>query len=317
MTHQVLISGAGQLGSRYLQGLARCAQPLQIHVHDPDPASLARARERWDEVAMRATAHEVHLHGTLDTLPAAIDVAIVATTARWRADVVGGISRQATVGAWILEKVLAQNDAGLDGIARHVGATRAWVNTPRRMLDWHQQIAAQLMPGRPMRLRVDGGAWGLACNSIHFLDMFAWWTGETLVSLDTGALARGWVESKRPGNWEVMGTLEAIFSGGSRATLHAADGEVAYRFELDDGRHRWAIDEAAGTASRSDGLNLPGRLPFQSEVSGALIDSILESNNCALPTLEQSLGIHRPYIDALLRHWRANVDAKASAVPIT
>ncbi|WP_457281217.1 hypothetical protein [Polaromonas sp. P5_D5] len=317
MTHSVLISGAGQLGSRYLQGLVNCGSPLCIHVQDVDPASLARAQQRWDEVAKANRAHEIQLHTSLVMVPAAIDVAIVATTARWRPEVVREIAARTTVGAWILEKVLAQSETGLDEIEHHVGHARVWVNTPRRMLDWHQQIKAQLTSGKPMHLKVSGGAWGLACNSIHFLDMFAWWTGETPTTFDTSELAPGWIESKRPGNWEVMGTLKVDFSGGSTAALEAGDGDVFYRFELDDGIHRWAIDEAAGTAKRSDGLDLPGRLPFQSEVSGALIESILVSNDCALPTLEQSLEIHRPYIRALLDHWRVNVDVEADAVPIT
>lgn len=317
MNHTVLISGAGQLGSRYLQGLARCIQPLQIHVYDIDRTSLAHAQERWNEVVAVDTAHKVRLHNSLATLPAEIDIAVIATTARWRPEVVRKISEQTRVGAWILEKVLAQSEAGLAEIAQHIGDGRAWVNTPRRMLGWHQQIKSHLLPVHPMQLRVDGGAWGLACNSIHFLDMFAWWTGETMESLDTSALNSAWVESKRPGNWEVMGTLTARFSGGSVATLSAREDEVFYKFELEDAAHTWLIDEAAGTATRSDGLALPGRLPFQSEVSGALVESILISGTCELPTLSQSLAIHRPFIASLLSHWRATVDAQADAIPIT
>lgn len=317
MTHQILISGAGQLGSRYLQGLATCTRPLDIHVHDIDKASLARAQQRWDEVATASSPHTVNLHTTMEAIPEAVDVAIIATTARWRPDVVAAIAARTRVTAWILEKVLAQSSSGLDVIEQHVGKSQVWVNTPRRMLPWHQALKSRLDTGKPMRLKVSGGAWGLACNSIHFLDMFAWWTGETLESLDTSTLDSAWVESKRPGNWEVMGTLTARFSGGSVATLSAQEGEVFYKFELEDGTRTWLIDEAAGTATRSDGLALPGRLPFQSEVSGALVESILISGTCELPTLSQSLAIHRPFIAILLSHWRATVDAQADAIPIT
>ena len=147
--------------------------------------------------------------------------------------------------------------------------------------------------------------------------MFAWWTGETLASLNTDALARAWFESKRPGNWEVMGTLTAVFSGGSSVALAAKNGELFYQFELDDGTDHWTINEDGGIATRSDGLNLPGRLPFQSEVSGALVETILSKGTCELPTLAQSLAIHRPFIAGLLAHWRATVDPQANSVPIT
>lgn len=313
----ILISGAGQLGSRYLQGLAGCKRSLDIHVHDVDEASLLRAQQRWEEVITSGALHQVTLHKSLEAVPASIDIAIIATTARWRPDVVAAIAARARVDAWILEKVLAQSDAGLDAIEQHVGSSKAWVNTPRRMLAWHQTLKSHLVNGTPMRLTVSGGAWGLACNSIHFLDMFAWWTGETIESLETSALDSTWVESKRPGNWEVMGTLTVRFSGGSVATLSAQEGDVVYRFELDDGVHTWLIDEAAGAATRSDGLDLPGRLPFQSEMSAALVESILTSGSAELPTLAQSLEIHRPFLASMLAHWRATVEPQANSVPIT
>ena len=34
MKRKVLIAGAGQLGSRYLQGLSKVDEPLEIHVYD-------------------------------------------------------------------------------------------------------------------------------------------------------------------------------------------------------------------------------------------------------------------------------------------
>ncbi len=269
-------------------------------------------------MATPATPHQVTFHSSLETIPLKLDIAVVATTARVRPQVVREIASYSSVRYWILEKVLAQSEAGLDEMVAQVGLeAKAWVNTPRRMLSWHQQIKSKLSHNGPLSLEVYGGSWGLACNAVHYLDMFAWWTGETLEEVDTLQLDSRWVEAKRPGNWEIFGTLHARFSGGSVATLSAQEGEVFYKFELEDGARTWLIDEAAGTATRSDGLALPGRLPFQSEVSGALVESILVSGTCELPTLSQSLAIHRPFIASLLSHWRATVDAQANAIPIT
>lgn len=314
----ILISGAGQLGSRYLQGLASCLMPLQIYVQDINPASLACAKERWLEVTTKDTPHRVEFHSTLKAIPTHLDIVVVATTARVRPQVVREIASHANVHSWILEKVLSQSEASLEEIVAQIGPeSRAWVNTPRRMLPWHQQIKSQLAQGRPMTMKVEGGSWGLACNSIHFLDMFGWWTGETLVEVNTEQLDSHWFEAKRPGNWEILGTLHAKFSGGSSASLSAKDGEVFYRFELDDGTYIWSIDEEAGTAKRSDGLDLPGRVPYQSEMSSVLVESILENDSCGLPTLNESAQVHRLFIRSMLEHWKHSVDASATSVPIT
>ncbi len=315
----VAISGAGQLGSRHLQGLSTCSLPLDIYVQDPSDGSLNLSKERWLEVlASGATRHRLNLCRSLAELPRQVDVAIVATPADVRPSIVAGIAEQSQVSYWILEKILARSVEALQQIRNSVGtASQAWVNTPRRALPWHQAIKAALVPGRPMQLRVDGGDWGLACNSIHFLDMFAWLTGEKLEDCRTDDLDSQWVASKRPGNMEIMGRLDAWFSGGSRVQLTARSGDVVYAFEFTDGEHVWHMDEVAGRASRSDGLVIPGRIPYQSEVTGSLIETLLETGNCALPTLDQSAQIHSVFLRSLLVHWQRHVNALATEVPIT
>jgi len=316
--HAVLVSGAGQLGSRYLQGLAKCRLPLRIFVQDSSPDSLERAALRWNEVAGPQQIHELSFHSSIEELPRQLDLAIVATTADSRPQVVGEIAAHAGVRFWVLEKVLAQSEAGLDQIVSCIGdGSRAWVNTPRRMMLWHRQIKAGLGLDHPMTLRVQGGAWGLACNAVHFLDLLAWWTGETLQTVNTERLAVHWFESKRRGSWEVAGTLEAKFSGGSCALLSAAEIVEPAFLEATDGRRTWLIREGDGLASRSDGLEIPGRVAFQSEMSAPLAESILEGRGCDLPTLDESVALHRVFIGSMLEHWRRAADSGATAVPIT
>ncbi|WP_397411239.1 hypothetical protein [Polaromonas sp.] len=314
----VLVSGAGQLGSRYLQGLATCRHPLDIHVHDVQPAALALAEQRWQEVAALSTAHTVSFQAAVAALPREFDVAIVATTARARPQLVREIAEHSAVRYWVLEKVLAQSEAGLDDILACTQPSRgAWVNTPRRMLPWHHQIAEHLVRNGAMTMTVDGGFWGLACNSIHFLDLFSWWTGETLEAVDCAGLADHWIEGKRAGNWEVLGSIEARFSGGSTMRIHAQQGEVFYTFELVDGEQVWRMTEQTGTAVRSDGLEVPGRIPFQSELSGDLVVALLTTGYCGLPSVAQSVAMHRIFIRGLLLHWRQTMDPGASLLPIT
>lgn len=316
--HVVLVSGAGQLGSRYLQGLAKSSLPLRIFVQDSSPESLARARLRWDEVRGLNSIHNVSYHADVGALPRAIDVALVSTTADVRPRVVIEIAGHATVRFWVLEKVLAQSQSDIDKIVSSVGSNSgAWVNTPRRVMPWHRQIKAQLGLAVPMTLRVEGGAWGLASNAIHFLDLLAWWSGETLQTVSTERLALHWFASKRSGILEVSGTLEAKFSGGSSASLTSNESTESVHAEVADGRQSWQINEVDGSAVRNDGLVLPGWPAYQSELTAPLIESILQGNGCELPTLKESAAMHRVFIDGMLQHWRHTGDACAFAIPIT
>lgn len=321
MTYKVatiLISGAGQLGSRYLQGLAKCRLPLRIYVQDIYAASLDRAEQRWNEVFGLETQHEVSFHPSFESLPRQLDIAIVATTADVRPRVVGEIASHTAVQFWVLEKVLAQSESGLDEIMSHIGeGSGAWVNTPRRMMPWHQQVRAQLDLNHPMTLKVEGGMWGLACNSIHMLDLFAWWTGETLQEICTDRLSLTWFEGKRQGNWEVSGILEAKFSGGSRALLSAKESENSDVLWVGDDHLSWSIKEAEGLATRSDGIEIPGRIVYQSEMSAGLVESLLEGGRCDLPTLAESAALHRVFIRSMLEHWKRAGNHAATFVPIT
>ncbi len=314
-----LISGAGQLGSRYLQGLAKSHIPLRIYVQDIHEESLVRAEQRWDEVLGPKTHHDVSFHISFEPLPRHLDIAIVATTADVRPQVVWEIANHAAVRFWVLEKVLAQSESGLDEIVSHVGAgSSGFVNLWQRISPWHRQIKSQLGLNHPMTLKVGGGKWGLACNSVHFLDLLAWWTDEVLQEVYTDRLNPYWFEGKRRGSWEVLGTLEALFSGGSKAILSTGEDEEAYYYiEVGDGRKSWRILVEEGIASCSDGTVIPGRYPYQSEMSAGLVESILENGRCDLPTLAEAVAMHRVFIRSLQEHWKRVVNPAATFVPIT
>ena len=50
MDSTILIAGAGQVGSRYLQGMAKCWNTLNIFLYDVSDQSLQLAKMRWEEV---------------------------------------------------------------------------------------------------------------------------------------------------------------------------------------------------------------------------------------------------------------------------
>lgn len=314
----ILIAGAGRLGSRYLQGLAKCRIPLRIYVQHTLKESLSRAEQRWNEALGPETYHDVSFHTSFESLPWQLDIAIVATTADIRPQVVGEIANHATVKYWVLEKVLAQSESGLDEIMSYIaGGSNAWVNTPRRMMPWHQQIKSHLGLNHPMTMKVEGGLWGMACNAIHFLDLFAWWTDETLQDVYTGSLNSHWFKSKRQDSCEVSGTLESRFSGGSRVLLTSREGKNFSPLEVSDGHLLWLIKETEGSAMRSDGVEIPGRITPQSEMSNSLVESILERGCCDLPTLEESSVLHRVFIRSMLEHWKRAGNDTATFLPIT
>ena len=287
-------------------------------MQDPQENALISAQSRWQESLLNNSVHRQSFHTELPTTTSKIDLAIISTHANQRPNVIRNIANFYDVKFWILEKVLAQNVDGIDTIRNILQANTAWVNYPRRITPWHISLRAKVQSWKTLQLKVAGGPWGLACNATHFFDFVEWISGEKLVEVVTDRLDSHWIPAKRLGNFEVFGTLEGRFSKGSVVFLDSSrDGPPSYQYELTDGKTRWLVNEEAGLAQCSSGEKIEGRLPYQSEMTGPLVDEILATGMCQLASLETSVSAHRLYIQAMLQHWRYHHNPQATLVPIT
>ncbi len=315
--YNILITGAGQLGSRYLQGLVKCEIPLKIFVFDISSYSLETAKNRWIEANGLNSSHEVIYLNSFEYIPENLDLVIVSTTSSNRLDAILNISKLSNVKYWVLEKVLAQSLVDLEKISKLLGAKKnAWVNTPRRMMPWYKEIKSTFETFSPIQMKIIGMNWGLTCNSLHFIDLFSWITGEELVSINTNNLDQDWFESKRKGYWEVNGELIGEFSNGSKLFLNSNVIEMETEILIQESQY-WKISEKNGIAERNDGYVIKGNLFLQSELTSILVESILLKGYCDLPDLEESLKQHRVFIKAIVSHWNMIMKTDNNLVPIT
>jgi hypothetical protein len=314
----VLIYGVGQLGSRYLQGLASCRIPLNIYIYDVNQHSIDLAFSRWSEVQPNQSLHTLVVLSYLDQLPGSIDLAIIATTADARLTAVQNIVERTSVRYWILEKVLAQSIEAIASIEKLLsGCEGAWVNTPRRLFAWYSKIKEASNFAGPIELYLSGDSWGLACNSIHYLDLLAWWSGEKLVSVRVNCNNWQWIPSKRPNNWELEGELRASFSSGSTAILISRPNLTKDPIKVFDSTTIVSIDELSGYAEISNASPIYGRIMLQSEITANLVESILNSGKCNLPTFEESSQLHQVFLSEMLDCWQSSGRFYDLSVPIT
>ena len=330
MDSTILIAGAGQVGSRYLQGMANCQNTLDIYVYDVSEQSLQLAKKRWEQVfhtvspshhggvTDSAVQHKVTFSPSFEKIPKKIDIAVVATNADVRPLVTKQIVTTCKVKFWILEKVLAQSEVALDEIASLTqGSVGSWVNIPRRMMVWHHQIRDKLRSDIPLRITGSGSLWGLACNGIHYLDLVSWWTSETLKTIDISGLNSQWVESKRKGFFEITGKITAHYSGGTHLTLESRLKGPPFSMKVEGQNKIWNIDENKGIASDAYGVFITGKNEMQSTMTSRMVDDLLAKRKCRLPKLSESMEIHRVFLRSLLEQWN-NVHSKnIDTLPIT
>jgi predicted dehydrogenase len=165
-------------------------------------------------------------------------------------------------------------------------------------------------------VRLRGGAWGLACNSIHFIDLVAWWTHAKVQSVSADGLGT-WASSKRAGFHEVFGRLLVHYSDGSFLELCCLPRAKSTVITVETPQGTWRIEESAGLATGPSGQQLQGQLSFQSALTAPLVAQILQKSQCALPTLAESAAQHRPLLQPLLEHWNRSQNRHDLSVPIT
>ncbi len=315
MVANLLIAGAGQLGSRNLQGLSKYSKPLSIWIYDVSEESLAQARERWAECAVRP--HDVTYITDLKSIPARLDAAIVTTNANVRLQVVERITQLAEVRYWLLEKVLAQKVEDLYAMARTTaGARGAWVNTPMHLWPLYQEVLGNFRRGAPIhasfvRFR------GLACNAIHYIDLVSRWNNASIRSINTDGLRNQWVSSKRPGFYEAEGRLTLSFTDGSTLLLEGDEQAYDYSVTIRSDDDVWFIDEAGASASSTRAQKIEAGILRQSDLISPLLDELFTTGTCGLPTLTDSIAQHAPLLTALLQRWNSSMPGRLDHVPIT
>jgi len=318
----IALIGAGQLGSRHLQGLLSASIPMHISVVDPASESHDLAAQRASAIGVPECVQVEYLYD-MSRLPREIDVAIVATTAGPRRRVVEDLVAHARVRHLILEKVVFPRPDDFEPVMELLGQreTCAWVNLVRRCWPVYRRFAGALAHA-PARMQVNGGAWGLGTSGIHFIDLFAMLGAQAPFSVDHHDLDRELAPSRHRELVEFTGCMTVRGGCGSTLTMAACAGrndpvtvQVAgpgLDLMVAEGRRAWVIDHEHSP----EPYEMPAESPFQSALTGELIVDLLRDGRCALPNLDLAAEEHRPFLAALIAHARA-CGRESGSAPVT
>jgi predicted dehydrogenase len=317
--YNLVLIGAGELGSRHLQsmaGLPGCC----IDVVEPDVMSVEKARQRLAQVQVNAA--QIRFFHSIEQLSLQYDLALIATGAAVRFELSQELLRRAKVRYLLLEKVLFQRPEHYVQmqILLEQYQVQAYVNCPRRCYPLYQQLKTGVA-STPLVMQIQGNLWGMACNSIHFIDLVSFLTSESLQSVDTSQLGQS-LQSKRAGYLEVSGRLHCVFSQGSELILRCTVDEqepisVSIEYRSADGR--FDIDEAKGTVHKTgDAEPLFRNMPmlYQSQLTATVVIDLLGSGRCCLTPFAESSALHLPLIHSLLAYFRQE-SAQLQHCPIT
>ena len=296
----VLIAGAGQLGSRHLQGVKLSANELDIWVYDLSAESLKVAEERYNQVES-PTEKTAHFVQSLSEVPTDIDVTIVASSSKPRYAIVTELLASHNVKYMVLEKFLFPRMSDYDEIAALLKEKNVttFVNCPRRMFESFSVVKEYIDATKPVVMTKGGKDWGLCCNSIHFIDIFMYLTGEADYTLNVDGIIPEVVDSKRGGYVELRGTEVIETPNGSRLTLTSTvdyDGDTS--LIIKNGDTSIILNEGNGDVD-INGKIYNTAVKYQSGLSGIVVDDLLAIGTCPLTTYDDSARYHKPFLSII------------------
>lgn len=298
--YTILIAGAGQLGSRHLQGVKTSVHELDIWVYDLSEDSLKVSEERYNQVVSK-NEKNVHFVTTLDNVPSNLDIVIVASGSKPRAAIVKSILAGKKVKYMVLEKFLftrlsEYEEIGSLLIEKNV---KTWVNCPRRMWDGYKLIDKYIDKEKPVAFTYEDTDWGLCCNTVHYLDIFMKLCSAKDITVNIEGLIPEVFDSKRSGYVELNGKEVFNTNNGSKLTLVCSSDPVTNpHVEIENGDSVITYYEGEGLI-RINKEDIKVRVHYQSGLSGVLVDQLIDTGTCDLTTYSESTKYHIAYLNTI------------------
>lgn len=325
---RIILVGAGQIGTRHLQGLARSPLDLVIEVVDPIESSRKLAVQRFSEIDTKSGMKQLRCVATLaeSSFDDYADLAIIATTAETRRDVVDELLESLTIPFLVLEKVLFQRVADLVEVEALLASARscAWVNCTRRLYT-HAAYLRELFTGDPIKLRASGSFWGLGSNGIHLLDYLAYLSGSSTADhWDLDRLVPTLYDSKRSGFLEFAGQAVFRLQGGHELVVQDdRAGENPFVIEITGHRAQVKLVEGAGLMIVAQQANnwrpeiSKIDVPYQSNLTNLVVEELFSRGTCGLTQFGESARLHSIYLSAFLEHMTKTTGIPHDVCPIT
>lgn len=206
------LSGLGIMGRRHLKGLVRSG--ANVVAFDPDPVSHAKAASDLAADGLPSTSLTC-----VNELPAGqFDAAIFSETAAWRHENLSRFLSRSRAARFLLEKPLSSNPDCVEAYPSlfakaDVSLEAVSVNFPRRLWGITHKLRELSAFSGCVQMTINGGAFGLGCNGIHYLDMFLFLAGADHADIQYCELDKAMVASGRGSQFADYGGRFLLRSG--------------------------------------------------------------------------------------------------------
>jgi len=299
--NRIALIGAGQLGSRHLQALVLVKHLISIQVIDSSIESLKIAEGRFKEVSADFKG-QISFYTDISSLDKNIDIAIVATNSKVRRGVIEQLVAHSKVNNLILEKVLFVKTEDYAAVEKLLNDNKikTWVNCPRRIFPFYQNLQKEL--SGVIHFNAVGNAWGMGCNGIHLLDLFAFFIKSNEIVLSNNLIDKRVIESKRAGYIEFTGTITGHANGHSFHITSFGNDISPLLITINTPTARYCIQE--GSTSKVRVSKLENKWAWEEQLTNIVVDKLIEEGDCELTKYKESAALHLVFLTNLISFLR-------------
>ena len=317
------ILGAGNIGSRHLQGILKIKKNFNIYIVDPKNTSLLMLKKRIKEVKYKKYKKNFFFLKNQNLLPNEIELAIISTNSDVRKKVILKLIKRTKVKYLIIEKFVFQNFKSFSTVIKSLKKKKikSWVNCPFRTLRSYRDLKKKIGNNK-FRMIVVGGNWGMASNFIHYLDLFSFFAKTYKIKIFKNNLNKKIYDSKRKNFKEIKGKVELISKNKNYLSIEDHNSHEPVNilikiknksFQIFEEKNIIKIFDRKGQFLKKGIFNLP----FQSDLTNILVKDILIKKKSNLITLEKSSILHKKIITLIVDHINKSTNTKIINCPIT
>lgn len=295
-----LVVGFGGMGCRHAQSILSAGLTSRVSVVDSSADVFNTNLNR-----IGYTFNEVIYCKDIESVPDKIDVAIVATSAGPRFEIVKKLVERG-VKIFLLEKVLFQSDDQFKEIIQLLDGNQcqAFCNLPNRYFTNYVELrnkVAALKPGK-ISMNVIGGEFGLACNTIHYADLFEYLIGEKIVITNSNLVVAEKGNKRGSQYKELIGTLsfKSLISSHQLNVCSnlGFEGGVVVDIRIND--ESFLFFENSNIEYFFSEKNIGSKefiLTPSSKLTSQIITDILDGK-CKLPDVKENYSLHKELFSA-------------------
>jgi hypothetical protein len=316
---KILIFGCGNIGSRHLQALTNLSFDLEIAIIEPNEESIKIAKTRLIESNHDSKKHKVVWYDKINDNLKSYDLAIIATPSNGR---VKNIIKLLELGIskFLIEKIVCQSNSEYELLISNLEKfhAKSWINTNMRYFESYQKIKKNFKNSN-IHISVIGSKPVLGTNAIHYLDFACWLSDNYDLTLNGEFLMNNIFPNKRGDQFlEFAGTLIGSGKKASISLTYFPDSNLPTIINIVNNHHHLMIDEMNDKIFNLSGnLDIEYKFEHVSTVTTKIVNDILETNNCILPTVSELYSLHSELFRVFNNHIKKIKNIEPSLCPIT